>query len=83
MDDEVMHMGSDHEFFVMWDKAFGGHTTRLNIVQRGLGKVSTASLSWDHDPKQIVAECPIEVMRRIVAMFDALPPVQAAAPKRR
>ena len=68
-------MGTEHEMLVTWDRQYSGYPTRLHIMQRAPGKLSTASLSWDHEPKTIMHECPIEVMRKIVAMFDALPPV--------
>lgn len=68
-------MGTEHKYTVTWDRSFSGWPTTLMIMQRRPGMLSTVDLEWDMGEKTIIRECPIEVMRRIVAMFDALPPV--------
>jgi hypothetical protein len=85
-DTHIMPQESIHKSYVRWGKDFGGHGTELIIKQYetwsevvlvGGGRRS----SRNGDDMRIVDHCPIEVMRQIVAMHDALPPFPAA-PKR-
>jgi hypothetical protein len=73
--DEVIHMTTQHDFVVTWERNFSGHPTKLRLVQRREGMLSSVDLEWDFGDKFIIRECPIDVMRKIVALYDALPPL--------
>lgn len=72
--DEVMPQEIRHKSYVTWDRAFGGHSTELTIVQYPeWAEVHMKGGGYRDEWEHIVHHCPIEVMRKIVAMHDALP----------
>jgi hypothetical protein len=78
-----------HESYVTWDKAFGGHPTELRIMQYAAWSEVVLLGGGRRDENgdaRLIDHVPIEVLRRIVAMHDALPPMprstQAKDPER-
>ncbi len=79
MADEVMHMETVTKSFVTWEKGFGGHATELTIKRYDrwsevILKGGGFKGEWEH----IIHSCPVDVLRKIVAMHDALPPIPAS-----
>ena len=60
--------------FVTWEKAFGGHATELTIKRYDRwSEVILKGGGFTGESEHIIHSCDVEVLRRIVAMHDALP----------
>lgn len=82
MASEVIPMEIVHKSFVTWDKGFGGHATELTIVQHtGWAEVFLKGGGYSDEWAHVIHHCPIDVLREIVRMHDALPPMPAGTPR--
>ncbi len=64
----------EFESLVTWERSFGGHPTKLSIVK--YESWTEVFLDWDNSPKQLIGGVPLEVLREIVRLADALPKVK-------
>jgi hypothetical protein len=68
---KMVGMREVYESFIN-PESLGGHACKLT-VSRGGRDFGEVSLEWDHDPKYIACRLPIDLMREIIAFYDALP----------
>lgn len=81
-DDSIFPQEIRHVSHVRWGKAFGGHGTELTMVQYpAWGEVHLKGGGYQDEWEHICHHMPIEVMRKIVAMYDALPPIPKGSVK--
>lgn len=76
--EEILMKQDTVERYVTWERAFGGHPTELRIIRYehssdvvliGGGRRGERGDAW------LIDHVPIDVLRRIVEMHDALPPL--------
>ncbi len=84
-DIDIMPTETIHKSFVTWGKNFGGHGTELIIKQYATwSEVFLKGGGHRGEWENLMHSCPIEVLREIVKMHDALPPppprVEAGSP---
>ena len=76
-------MQTETKRLVTWGRYFGGHATELRIVQyETWSEVHLSGGGYRDEWERIMHNVPIEVMREIVKMHDALPPIASTTPKR-
>ncbi len=82
MAEEVIFVSNEHKTIVTWDRAFGGHPTELTIRRyKAWAEVGLTGGGQTGEWARLIHSCPVEVLRRIVAMHDALPPLPSADAK--
>lgn len=83
MSDEVIFVLNAHKSYVTWEGGFSGHPTELVITRYGRwSEVSLKGGGFTGEYERIIHSCPIDVLRRIVAMHDALPPLPTKGDQR-
>lgn len=77
---EVLHVMTTTKRYVTWPKAFGGHSTEIEIVQGSRETFVTLSGGGMSQGEWRICEVPVHVLRDILAMVDALPKVDSPQP---